>query len=135
QGIASANGNAVGENGGFLQVSGLKFTIDTSVPTPVKLDANLMFAGIEGPHRIKDVLVLNAKGEYEPLDLEKTYTVASHNYMIKQGGDGYTMFKDNELVLDETMIDNQVLITYITEYLGGVVPAEYTEPQGRITVK
>ncbi len=30
------------------------------------------------------------------------------------------------------MLDNQVLITYITEGLGGVIGQEYAEPQGRI---
>ena len=34
------------------------------------------------------------------------------------------------------MLDNQVLITYITESLGGVIGEEYAEPygQGRITI-
>jgi hypothetical protein len=32
------------------------------------------------------------------------------------------------------MLDNQVLITYLTENLNGSVPAEYAEPQGRITI-
>ena len=32
------------------------------------------------------------------------------------------------------MLDNQVLINYIKDSLGGVVPASYSAPQGRITV-
>ncbi len=32
------------------------------------------------------------------------------------------------------MLDNQVLINYIKDSLGGVVPATYAAPQGRITV-
>ena len=49
-------------------------------------------------------------------------------------GDGYTMFADNTFLQDSVMLDNQVLITYITDYLGGVVGAEYSNPygQGRI---
>ena len=49
-------------------------------------------------------------------------------------GDGYTMFADNTILQDEVMIDNQVLINYIVEVLGGVVGEEYAEPygQGRI---
>lgn len=70
----------------------------------------------------------------EPIDLDKTYTLASHNYMIKSGGDGINMFMDNKLVQDEVMIDNQVLITYMEDYLSGNVGVEYKEPQGRITL-
>jgi len=131
----SADGtNAVGECGGFQQVSGLKYTIDTSVPSSVKLDANGMFVSVDGPYRVKDVMVVKDDGTAEPLDLKKEYTLASHNYMIKQKGDGFTMFADNQLLLDETMIDNQVLIHYITDKLGGKVGSQYAKPQGRITV-
>ena len=71
----------------------------------------------------------------EALDLEKTYTVASHNYMLKQGGDGFTMFQGDNILQDEVMIDNQVLITYIRDILGGTVGEAYSDlfGQGRIT--
>ena len=36
-----------------------------------------------------------------PIDPDKTYKVASHNYLIKEGGDRLNMFADNELVIDE----------------------------------
>ena len=65
-----------------------------------------------------------------PLDPAKTYTVASHNYMIKNGGDGFTMFRDNKLLQDCTMLDNQVLIDYITKQLKGIVGKEYAMPYG-----
>ena len=46
------------------------------------------------------------------------------------------MFLDNNLLQDCVMLDNQILIEYITEYLGGVVGEEYANPfgQGRITI-
>lgn len=40
--------------------------------------------------------------------------------MLKSG-DGYTMFKDNKILKDEVLIDNQVLINYIVDVLGGSV--------------
>ncbi len=66
-----------------------------------------------------------------------TYTLASHNYMLKDAGDGYTMFgtKNVKLLKDGVMIDNQVLINYIVNNLGGVVGEQYAAPQGRITIK
>lgn len=118
-----------GEFGGFLQVSGLTYEIHTSVPTSVKLDDKGLFAGVEGEYRVKNVMVGG-----EPLDLEKIYTLASHNYMLQGQGDGYTIFEDNVYTQESVMLDNQVLITYITEGLNGVVGAEYANPygQGRI---
>ena len=68
----------------------------------------------------------------EPLDLEKTYTLACHDYKLHNMGDGYTMFADNVFTQESVMLDNQVLITYITEGLGGTITEEYAEPQGRI---
>ena len=118
-----------GEFGGFLQVSGLTYEIHTSVPSSVKLDDKGLFAGVEGEYRVKNVMVGG-----EPLDLEKIYTLASHNYMLQGQGDGYTIFEDNVYTQESVMLDNQVLITYITEGLNGVVGAEYANPygQGRI---
>lgn len=118
-----------GEFGGFLQVSGLTYEIHTSVPSSVKMDEKGLFAGVEGEYRVKNVMV----GD-EPLDLEKIYTLASHNYMLQGQGDGYTIFEDNVYTQESVMLDNQVLITYITEGLNGVVGADYANPygQGRI---
>ena len=36
-----------------------------------------MFVAVEGLRRVKNIQVLNQAGEYEPLDLEKTYKLAS----------------------------------------------------------
>lgn len=118
-----------GEFGGFLQVSGLTYEIHTYLPSTVKMDEKRMFVGVEGEYRVKNVMVGG-----EPLDLEKIYTLASHNYMLQGQGDGYTIFEDNVYTQESVMLDNQVLITYITEGLNGVVGADYANPygQGRI---
>ena len=130
---AARDGKAVGESGGFLQVSGIKFTIDTSIPSSVKKDDKGLFVAVEGERRVKDVFV-EENGEWVPIDPEKTYTVACHNYLLQDMGDGYTMFTDNVYILDKVLIDNQVIINYICDFLGGNVGTEYAEPQGRITV-
>lgn len=117
--------NAPYEDGGFQHVSGLTYTIDLSVPSSVVLDEQGCFAGVTGPYRVTNVLVNGV-----PLDRNATYTVASHNYMIKEGGSGFTMFMDNPLLQDCTMLDNQLLIQYITENLGGRIGSEYADPYG-----
>lgn len=119
------------ENGGFLQVSGLSYTIDTSIPSTVVTDDKKNFVQVSGQRRVKDVLVGG-----EPIDPGKTYTLASHNYMLLDGGDGINMFRGNTVVVQPVILDNQVLITYVQEYLNGAVGAEYADPygQGRIQV-
>lgn len=126
--------NALGENGGFLQVSVITFTVDTSVESSVVMDENDMFVSCGDVRRVKDVKVLQEDGSYTPIDPAQTYTLASQNYLIKQGGDGLRMFMDNSLTLDEGMMDYQVLAAYINEHLGGNIGKEYEEPQGRIVV-
>ncbi len=123
--------NCPEENGGFLQVSGLTYTINTTIPSSVVLNDEGEFVKVDGAYRVTNVTVGGV-----PLDLSKTYTLASHNYMIKSGGDGFVMFKDNNLIKDSVMIDNAVLINYIVEKLDGAVGPEYADPkgQGRITI-
>lgn len=129
------NGNAVGEDGGFQQVSGLKFTIDTSVVSSVTVDENEMFLSVDGERRVKDVYVMEDDGTYAPIDPEAVYTVASHNYLLKESGSGCSMFTDNVFLIDEGMQDYQVLVTYMDEHLGGVIGSEYGQTQERIVVK
>ena len=125
-----------GELGGFLQVSGLKYTINTYIPSTVTVDDKGLFVSVGENRRVSDVQVLQPDGTYAPIDLDATYVLASHNYMLKDGGDGITMFMDNKVLQDEVMIDNQVLITYIRDHLDGVVGEQYANPygEGRITM-
>lgn len=61
---------------GMVQVSGLKFTYDPSLP--------------EGQRVITMILPNGA-----PIDLEKTYLVATNDFMAT-GGDGFAMFKEGK---------------------------------------
>ena len=119
------------ECGGFLQVSGLSYEINAGVESSVVVDDAGSFVEVAGERRVQNVLVAG-----EPIDPEATYTLASHNYMLKSGGDGLNMFQGDVLLQDEVLIDNQVLINYIVDTLGGVVGEEYADPygQGRITI-
>lgn len=118
-------------SGGFLQVSGIKFSVNVSIPSSVVTDENGNFVSVEGQRRVSNVMV----GD-EALDLEKTYTVASHAYMLLQGGDGMVMFKDGKVLLESVMLDNQALIEYVTKDLDGEIGQEYANPegQGRIVI-
>lgn len=112
----------------------MKVVIDTSIPSGVKLDENGMFSGVEGERRVKEVYVLNGEtGEYEPLSDSKTYTVASINYILLQGGDGFNMFMNNEVITSEAASDLQAVIEYL-ELSGGNIDERYFATEGRITV-
>lgn len=135
QGESSEDGMAVGESGGFLQISGLQCVIDASVETTVELDEQEMFVAVHGERRVKDIQVLNDSGEYEPLDLEKTYTIASYDYILKEGGNSYAGFMDNTYLIDGGITDYQVLTQYITDNLNGNLGSGYAELEDRIVVR
>lgn len=120
-----------GESGAFLQVSGLSYEINSAVDNPCKQDENGMFVGIDGARRVQNVMV----GD-QPLDPEKTYTLAGQDYMLLKHGDGFTMFDGAKVLAENTEIDYQALIDYIVETLGGTVGEGYEDlyGQGRITV-
>lgn len=120
-----------GEFGGYNHVAGMTFEYDATIPTPCVEDSNTMFDHIDETmeRRVRNVLVAG-----EPIDPEKTYKLASHNYQLLDDGDGYTMFRGATVLQDSVKLDNQVLIDYITDTLGGVVGEGYDQPygQGRI---
>ena len=119
------------ENGGFNQVSGLTFEINSAIDSPCKADKDGMCTGIEGERRVQNVMVGG-----EALDPEKTYTLAGYDYQLRQQGDGYTAYDGAPVLQDNVKLDNQVLIDYIVDSLGGNVGGEYADPygEGRITI-
>ncbi|WP_082193078.1 5'-nucleotidase C-terminal domain-containing protein [Bacillus rubiinfantis] len=99
--------------GQFMQVSGLKFKYDKTR---------------DAYNRVWEVQVKTADG-YEPIDLAKTYTVAT-NAFVADGGDGFTMFKKAK---DAGRINELLLVDYeiLTDYFQKNSPVEpYVE--GRI---
>ena len=119
------------EFGGFLQVSGLTYTVDANIPSAVELDDKGRFVKVNGPRRIKDVQVNG-----QPLDPEKDYTVGSTAYVLKNSGDGLTMFQKAILLKDTGLSDVTAMARYI-EKMGGTIGETYANPegQGRITLQ
>ncbi|MEG2672051.1 MAG: bifunctional UDP-sugar hydrolase/5'-nucleotidase [Ruthenibacterium sp.] len=114
------------ESGGFLQVSGLTYEIDAALPSSVKTDEMGIFVSVDGDYRVKNVKI----GD-EALDTAKTYTVVSNDFLIKGGaGVGCNLFAKCPLVKDAFILENQALVQYITEKLGGTVGDAYANPYG-----
>ena len=104
--------------GGFLHVSGLKYTIDANVESTVQADdKGVWIGGPTGEYRVKDVMVLNKEtGEYEALDLDAKYNLAGYNYTLRDLGDGFAMFAGAVNVLDYVMEDYMVLANYVQSF-------------------
>ena len=119
-----------GESGSFIHAAGIEYTIDESIESGVKLSDEGEFLGVDGEYRVKDVMI-NGK----PLDTEKTYSLASHNYFLKNGGDGWILSGKCKILRDDVMTDSEVLSVYIRDTLGGVIPEKYSDPYGDGRIK
>lgn len=109
--------NTPAENGGFLQVSGMKFEIDCSVKSSVKTDDHGMFLSVDGDYRVKNVMVYNKSTKaYEDLDLNKEYYVGGINYILRNSGNGLSMFEDSENVVDYVGEDYMILANYMASF-------------------
>ena len=115
----------IAECGGFLQVSGITYKIDTTWADSTQKDEKGVWVGAPtGGYRVHDVMVYNKEtNEYEPLDLEATYNLAGYNYTLRDLGDGFNMFSGAVNVLDYVMEDYMVLANYVQAFEGGVVEA------------
>jgi len=80
-------------------------------------------------------MILNSKtGKYEAIDASKTYTLASHNYLLMEHGSGATMFDNAKIVSNRGMLDVELLEVYINEHLDGVIGKEYESSQNRVQI-
>ena len=125
------------ENGNFLHVAGLKYTVNTAIPSTVRADdKDVWVGGPTGAYRVTDVQVWNKeRGEYEPLDLDAEYNLAGYNYTLRDLGGGFAMLTGAANVLDYVMEDYMVLATYVQSFENGLVPGyEDVYGDGRITI-
>ena len=112
-----------GENGGFLQVSGIRYVIDPSIPSTVQKDEKGLWAGAPtGDYRVIYVEIFdNDTQMWAELDLEAEYNLAGYNYTLRDCGDGFNMFKGAVNVIDYVMEDYMVLANYVKAFPNGYV--------------
>lgn len=122
----------VGEFGGFIQVSGLKYTINTDVESSVVTDESGMLVSIGDNRRVSDVYILK-DGEYVPIDKDAYYTVSGIDYLILSSGDGNSVLKDNENIVEDGMFITDVLKKYILD--AGGISIDYMDIQDRIIIE
>lgn len=123
-----------GEGGAFPHLSGLTFSFNTSIPSSVVLDEYEDFAGVTGRYKVYNIKVYNKdNGTYEPLELDKTYTIAASNYYLLEYGSGLKMLENTKVIQKDGMLDVEALESYIDDKLGGTVGQDYAEAKSNIT--
>lgn len=117
--------------GGFPQVSGITFTLDLSGTYQNGEHYSTHFRCANPGTRVKEVTVGG-----EPLDLNRTYYIASNDFNAA-GGDTYYAFKEAYEAngFDTGVGLEDALVNYTAQVLGNRIPAStYQEPQGRIKI-
>lgn len=116
--------------GGFPQVSGIEFTLDTSVPYEQgeQYPDSTYYAPANPGSRVTIETVGGKK-----FDINATYNIAVNNFMA-DGGDTYYVFTKASKVIDTGVVDAEGLISYVNS-LNGIIGDEYATPKGNITIK
>jgi len=115
-------------SGGFPQVSGISYDIDTSLNSKVETDSQGLFLKITGKRK-----VTNVKINGEEIDPNKNYSISMSDY-IGNGGDGYTMIAKYEVFKEGLLTDTDAIAYYIKNDLNGIIPEKYKDFQGRINL-
>ena len=135
------------ENGDFMHVSGLRYTINPHVPTSVIWDDNRMFNGVGKTRRIakmevfmladgeSDKLPYEQRGTWQQVNPNAVYTIGGQSYIIACSGASGMFAKMRLLPVEgEPVNDVDAVCAYI-QAMGGTINEAYRRPQGRITIK
>ena len=114
--------------GGFLQVSGCTYYVNTSFNSTVEIDSDGMFIKVGGQRRVSNVKI-NGKA----LNPTEKYNLSASEYILN-GGDGFTMFANYPVVNESVFADSDALGYHIKNNLGGEIPSKYQELQNRINI-
>lgn len=134
-GVVEANGRQVldalefgamvageGESGGFLQVAGLRYSIDVGVKSSIGVDATGSWTSgpSNGIYRVHNVKVYNRKtGDWNALDPNAVYRVVGNAFTLVEGGDGFAMFRSARIVNNAIVTDYLALAEYAKAFEAG----------------
>lgn len=115
--------------GGFPQIAGAEFTINTAVPYENgEQYPNSTYYAPANPGSRVTINSVNGK----PFDPAANYTVVVNSFQA-EGGDTYYALTQGSFTHDTAIVDADALISYVNS-MNGVIGEEYAEPQGRITI-
>jgi len=79
--------------GGLMQVSGIRYTIDLNKQAQViKQNDDGSWVIVTPGERVSDVMIVGKDNTLVPLDENQTYKVLSNAYLVEHAGDGYFWF-------------------------------------------
>lgn len=155
-GTFNAETGAPAEFGGFLQVAGIKYNIDSSIESSITVDEKgIWTAGPSGDYKVNNLQIYNKESKaYEDIDLTKSYRVGGMSYTLNNHGDGFAMLDGGNAIADYVCEDYMILAEYAKafEQIDGVptiktelsplshmdgylIDYENPEGSGRITIK
>ncbi|MEA2116757.1 MAG: 5'-nucleotidase C-terminal domain-containing protein, partial [Thermodesulfobacteriota bacterium] len=119
--------------GGFLQGSGITFTIDTKEqPQKLTHKDRTNYAISRPGKKIKNIRIQSPDGSWQPLDPKRNYRLASNDFLVKLAGDHYFWFKKYGQGIHNTY---STMGTIITDYFRKHTIVNPEGPDGRITIR
>ncbi len=116
--------------GGFLQASGIQFTINPRA-RPQQLDA--AGKGVrQAGERVRNIKIQSADGSWQPLDPARSYRLAANDFLVKIAGDRYFWFKEHGGNIRNTYSSMAAVLTEHFRSRKVVTPGK---PDGRIRIK
>ena len=118
--------------GGLLHAAGLRYVVDLArTAQELTQGADDSWSVSVPGGRVVEVTVLDADGEWKPLDPDRTYAVLSNSFIVQHEGDGYFWFKRYASNLENTYSTFYSILAEIAGNEGVLNPGE---PDGRLTV-
>jgi 5'-nucleotidase/UDP-sugar diphosphatase len=118
--------------GGLLQVSGLKYTVDLTKSAQVISRSDDGTWSVDSPgERVVDVQVLQDDGTWAPLDPDRTYRILANSFLVAHEGDGYFWFKAHLTNMENTYSTFYSIMAEIAANEGVLNPEP---PDDRMTV-
>ena len=118
--------------GGFMQVAGLRYTIDFNAgkQTLAKDASGHLKVAVRG-HRVKRIEIQDASGAWTPLNPEKYYRVLTNSFLVDKEGDGYFWFKKYAKNVNNTY---STFYSILSEYVQNHKVVSPPAPDGRIKI-
>ena len=133
-----------GEDGSFLQVSGITYEIHCYIPSTVQQKNGIWTGAPTGKYRVQNVKIYDKSlNKYVPVDPSAKYNLAGYDYILSDKNDGFYMFEDVASVEGNVSKDYLVLANYAKsfpnatiDYTNSVLNADYgnIEGEGRIKI-
>lgn len=110
--------------GAFIQCAGMRYEFDPNNNPELANDPVTNILKVNGPRRITKCEVEGPDGKYRPIIRNQHYTLASTDFVLKNGKE-IMAFRPSEILVESYCTDLDAFIKFIVEEMHGEIPAEY----------